>query len=297
MTTMPLDEFLEKNMFDMFDAELGSIKAFSTIAYNMTNKGKTNNRNWKVINDALEKIMVDITAGDSSRKDLLYFYKDALLKKEYTIRELKEDFYTFLIAGNGTTSSTIYAALYFIKRQPEVEEKLKSEIIKTFGENIDFSKDVTAKKLTDMEYLGWVVKETIRYENVSANTLIYIALEDITIRGVNIPKGTNLMPGLSGIHMNPKVWFEPERFYPDRFDPTNEYYKMPNGEKRGPYCYAPFHIGSRACIGQNIANLQAKFTIVYVLMNLDFELKAEIKNAPYKSFNFLSKNKLLINVK
>ena len=57
-----------------------------------------------------------------------------------------------------------------------------------------------------------------------------------------VDAGTTVILSIYGIHHNPEVWPEPEKFDPERFDP--------DGPKRDPFSWIIFSAGARNCIGQ-----------------------------------------------
>ena len=57
-----------------------------------------------------------------------------------------------------------------------------------------------------------------------------------------IPEGTGIVISVSGIHRNPEIYPEPNKFEPMRFSKENV-------EKRHPYAYLAFGEGPRICIG------------------------------------------------
>jgi hypothetical protein len=64
------------------------------------------------------------------------------------------------------------------------------------------------------------------------------------IDGIHLPKGTNLVINVYGLHRKTEIWGENAHLYiPERFD--NE-----NSRERHPYAFLPFASGTRLCIGK-----------------------------------------------
>jgi len=72
--------------------------------------------------------------------------------------------------------------------------------------------------------------------------------------------------------MDSEQWQEAEKFVPDRFDPSSDWYKKPDGKNRHPLTYNPFLGGKRICLGKTFAEMVVRFTIPILYYHLDFKL-------------------------
>jgi cytochrome P450 family 6 len=72
-----------------------------------------------------------------------------------------------------------------------------------------------------------------------------VAETDYVIPGtdITIEKGTTVYIPLLGIHMDPEVFPDPERYDPERFNEENR-------KARHPFMYLPFGDGPKYCIGK-----------------------------------------------
>lgn len=72
---------------------------------------------------------------------------------------------------------------------------------------------------------------------------------DVNLNGYRIPAGSQVVPLINCVHMDPKLWDEPNKFNPSRFiDDT--------GKIRRPEFFMPFGVGRRMCLGDVLARME-----------------------------------------
>ncbi|KAJ3656959.1 hypothetical protein Zmor_015997 [Zophobas morio] len=191
-------------------------------------------------------------------------FLDLLLKVSHdenilTIGELQEEVDTFMFEGHDTTAAGISFILYCLADHPEEQEKVLQEQKELFGD--DKNPPVTYSDLQDMKYLECVIKETFRlYPPVPI--IGRYTTEEIKFDDTLIPKNTNIVFFIYGLHRSSEFFPEPEKFKPGRFQ---------NFKSAFPYAYIPFSAGSRNCIGQRFAMLETKSIISKIVRH--FEIK------------------------
>uniref|UniRef100_A0AAQ5X240 Cytochrome P450, family 46, subfamily A, polypeptide 1, tandem duplicate 4 n=1 Tax=Amphiprion ocellaris TaxID=80972 RepID=A0AAQ5X240_AMPOC len=127
---------------------------------------------------------------------------------------------------------------------------------------VGMKQDVSYDDLGKLIYLSQVLKETLRMYPTAPGTSREIA-KDMVIDGIHIPGGFNcIFSSYVTSRMN-KFFKDPLTFDPDRFHPD---------APKPYYCYYPFSLGPRSCLGQNFAQMEAKVVMAKLVQRFDFSL-------------------------
>ena len=205
------------------------------------------------------------------RKDLLYLMMVA--KEETTvggISKLSDDEIVaqsviFLLAGYETTSNTLAFTLYHLAVNPDIQDKLRTEIKEAMDSN--YAKKPLHEVAQNIEYLDCVIKESQRL-CPAAGQVNRECSEDYDLNGIHIPAGTEVMIPLYVLHHDPDAWPNPEKFDPERF-------RGPAKDTRHPFQFIPFGAGPRNCIGMRFALMEAKIALVRILTKYKFVASPE----------------------
>uniref|UniRef100_A0AAZ3S5T9 Cholesterol 24-hydroxylase n=1 Tax=Oncorhynchus tshawytscha TaxID=74940 RepID=A0AAZ3S5T9_ONCTS len=210
-----------------------------------------------------------IQNGEDVPKDILtQILKTAEENKDNEDEELMLDnFVTLFVAGQETTANQLAFAVMELGRLPEILANAKQEVDDVIGVKQEISFDDLGK----LTYLSQVLKETLRLYPTAPGTSRFIP-NDITINGIPIPAGVtcffnSYVCGRLDKFFEEPLKFDPERFHPDTAKPY--------------YCYYPFALGPRSCLGQSFAQMEAKVVMAKLLQRFDFSL------LPGQSFDIL----------
>ena len=102
----------------------------------------------------------------------------------------------------------------------------------------------SSEELSKLKFTTAVCKEAMRlYPPVPL--IARKIQEPLEIHGHAIPKGVDIMVVPWIIHHNAKLWKEPEKFDPDRFENT----------QHNPFAFVPFSAGPRNCVCYRVSVL------------------------------------------
>ncbi|KAI1206382.1 cytochrome P450 [Annulohypoxylon truncatum] len=124
--------------------------------------------------------------------------------------------------------------------------------------------EVRSDKPQDMRFLRAVVKEGLRLGMANPTRMTRIVpASGLRVGDVLLPPGTIVGCAAYNLHHDPDVFPEPFAFRPERWldDGTDRGLRRPGMEKS----MIPFGVGSRACIGKNLAQQQLHDAVLAVV--------------------------------
>ncbi|XP_060118766.1 cholesterol 24-hydroxylase-like [Heteronotia binoei] len=169
-----------------------------------------------------------------------------------------DNFVTFFFAGHETTANLLSFTIMELGRQPEIVAKLQAEV----DEFVGVRRDINYEDLGSLQYLSQVLKESLRLYPPAPGTVRWTGTENV-IEGVKIPANTALNFNTYVMGRMERFFKDPLIFNPDRFG---------KDQPKPYYCYFPFALGPRSCIGQIFAQMEAKVIMAKLLQRFEFQL-------------------------
>ncbi|EFA85204.1 cytochrome P450 family protein [Heterostelium album PN500] len=166
-----------------------------------------------------------------------------------------------LLSGTETSSSTLEWLFLFLMNYPHYMLKIKEELSKVCAP----SERIKLTHRQSTPFLVACIKEVLRIRPVGALSLPRYASRDLTVGPYTIPKGTQLLMNVYGLAMSPKFWEDPEEFRPERWMNEN------NVSTGNDYKNLAFGIGSRSCIGSNLAKDEMYLAAANLLHQYNFK--------------------------
>ncbi|KAI4945617.1 hypothetical protein J4E91_007960 [Alternaria rosae] len=195
----------------------------------------------------------------------------------------------FMIAGTETTATLVSGMTYLLLRNPDCMEKLNSEIRSAF----DSDADMTMERLAALPYLAACIKEAFRlYPPVPLGLPRLTPQDGSTVVGQYVPPGTIVSIPQHAMYTSDKNFKKPLEFLPQRWLGDSEF---DSDEK---HCLQPFSVGSRDCVGKNMAYHEMRLLAAKVFYNFDLELCPESRDwIEQKTFILWEKHPLICKLK
>ncbi|XP_076809898.1 cytochrome P450 3A31-like [Clavelina lepadiformis] len=206
-------------------------------------------------------------SSDQKRVDIMQSMLEAEISEDeakngkakgLTKQEITANAILMLIAGFETTANALTYLTYNLATHKHVQEKLTEEIEETLKEYGELSYEA----LNSMKYLTMCLNESLRLYPVIARNSRYCE-NDITINGVQIPKGVHVDIPTYGLSHDEEYWDEPFKFHPER---------MEDMSKIDPMVFQPFGGGPRNCIGMRFAIMEIKMAICKTLKEFELDV-------------------------
>lgn len=168
---------------------------------------------------------------------------------------IRDEAMTLLMAGHETTANALTFAWWFLGRHAAAQLQLEGEIDEVTG-----NRRATYDDISKLVWTRAVLSETMRLLP-PAWIVGRRAVEDLTLDWngeVKVARGTTILVSAFVIHRDERFWpdackFEPSR-WADGFEP-----------RRGTYI--PFGAGTRACLAENFAWMEAILSLATLAQN------------------------------
>ncbi|KAL4883507.1 cytochrome P450 [Aspergillus karnatakaensis] len=176
-----------------------------------------------------------------------------------------------MVAGADTTSITITAALYLCLKNPDIWNRLKTEIPAA-------TQPISYKSARQYPYLEAVIREAMRFHPAVAMTLErYVPAGGLTLpTGQYIPAGTivgmnpYITSRITSIFGDDADVFRPERWLHDANGETESAFR--ERRRRMAAADLTFGGGSRVCIGKHLGLLQVYKVLATLVARYDISL-------------------------
>ncbi|KLT71707.1 cytochrome P450 [Flavobacterium sp. ABG] len=205
-------------------------------------------------NTIIQEIIEERVASKSEINDLL----NMLLETRYedsgegmSTQQLIDEIKILFTAGHETTANALTFTLHLLGNNPDVQQKVLEEILKIEAETED-----VVEQLQKMTYTNAVLNESMRLYPPAWITDRQ-NVEDDTLGGYNIKKGTLIGVSFYELHRNVKYWENPDDFNPERF--------LGEQKKQSMSYFYPFGAGPRMCIGAGFAIYEMCLAIAHIV--------------------------------
>ncbi|KAI1125518.1 isotrichodermin C-15 hydroxylase [Nemania abortiva] len=181
------------------------------------------------------------------------------------IDELISNATVIIGAGAETSASILTAVTSLLIDHPDKLNKLVVEVRSTFTSQ----SQITAEAASRLPYLVACIDEALRLFPQTGTPSLRLTDKRTTIVGIPVPKDTVVGIWPWALYRSPALWTDPNEFHPERFlgDPS-----YANDARDA---FKPFFTGSRDCIGQNLALIEMRLILAYMLFNFDMQRTAD----------------------
>lgn len=175
--------------------------------------------------------------------------------------QLRDEAMTIFLAGHETTANALTWTFYLLSQNPEAEARLHAEL-DALGDG-----ELGADDVARLPYTRAVVAESMRLYP-PAYVVGRRALDDYQINGFTIPARSIILMSQWVAHRDPRWWPDAESFTPERWLPGGS----ANDAARPKFSYFPFGAGTRVCIGEQFAWLEAILALATMARRWRLEL-------------------------
>ncbi|KAG8817330.1 hypothetical protein FRC17_011279 [Serendipita sp. 399] len=218
----------------------------------------------KIIHEFVEPIVETALRQAGSSQDLKETnFLEYLARVTPDKNAVRDESLNILFAARDTTSSLLTWIAYMLMEHPEVEKKMREEVLEICGDRVPDYSDVKR-----MKYIDAVLNETLRlFPSVPYN--IRRSVHSSALPSPYSKLGRPLyMPPRSSftfvpvlMHRDPAFWgSDAAEFKPERWLSSTQPMSHPSA-------FVPFNMGPRICLGQQLAYIQTTYVWARLLQH------------------------------
>jgi len=201
-----------------------------------------------------------------------------------TEQEIRNNIGTLFLAGYEATATTLIWTLYLLASQPEMDQKLISELNQVL--------DGRPPELTDVPnllYTNQLLLESMRLFPPSYQIGRKVT-EDIELPGETVSEGSVLLFSQYIMHRHPRYFSHPLDIKPERF--SRQFIGQLDN-----YAYFPFGLGSRICLGKDLSLVMLAIMTAVIAKDFRFELANDHSVEPLTLTTLIPKDKIHLIVR
>ncbi|CAN0878347.1 2-methylbutanal oxime monooxygenase [Linum grandiflorum] len=221
---------------------------------------------------------------------LLGLMKDQTASFQITKDHIKAVLMNLFVGAIDTSAVTVGWAFSELMRNPRVMKKAQDEVRSVVGPN---KHRAEGSDLDKFKYLELILKETFRKHSPTPLGVPHFCMKHCKVGGYDILPGTQVIINNYSLGRDPKIWTDPESFYPERFEGSPIDYRGSHFE------LIPFGAGRRICPGLAMGTTAVKYMLANLLYHFDYELPngmkpEEFKLAPAGGLTIHNTNELIL---
>ncbi|KAI0265868.1 high nitrogen upregulated cytochrome P450 monooxygenase 2 [Gloeopeniophorella convolvens] len=203
----------------------------------------------------------------SKRKDIFYYLsgEDQTETDRPPLKKVAQQGLLAMIAGSDTTSTAMTALFYYLLQNPTAYARLQEEVDAAFPHG-DEPLDVS--RLNGLEWLGACINEALRLQPPvpdGSQRTITRGTGPRRLGSHLIPDQTQILLHTYTIHRDPRNFYSPDAFRPERW--------LASGTPMGthnPTAFFPFSFGPTACAGKALALMEMRMVVCWLLRHFHF---------------------------
>lgn len=198
-------------------------------------------------------------AGHDAADDVIGALMASAFMRELPIERrrivLRHNIASLLTAGYVSTGESMFWVLYHLARHPGAQSRARADVAAAPAPLVDSPPYLAAVLNESMRLFppAWYIGRTTR--------------RAMSLGGVEIPAGTQVVCSPFVLHRSPALWADAEQFSPERFLP---------GATIAPHSFIPFGSGPRACMGRALSMMEMTSLVSATLTAFDLDLPSDV---------------------